>query len=328
MRLLSLGKTSHIHNTGQERRGSTYPNTERGCCRVQFMNNRIFPARRKATAAALLASALLALSAPAMASSLDELSSEMEENKSEQEEAEKSIEEYEAEIAELAEEINSLEEEIDYEYEIMKLRIQAFYENFNGSVVESIISEGTVAGLITDIESSIELVQYDRDKLDEIAAMVQELEEKEEKMLALLDEAYLEREQLEAEYEVLETEYNELLSASGDLDLMAAIIYCEAGGEEYEGQMAVGCVIMNRISSSSYPDTLSGVIYQKGQFSPASSGRLAAVLANDIATASCYKAAEYVLSGNNPYPDWLFFSSASVTPRSDSYTTIGNQNFW
>ena len=56
--------------------------------------------------------------------------------------------------------------------------------------------------------------------------------------------------------------------------LLAAIIYCEAGNQPYEGQIAVGAVIMNRVKSSAYPNTIEGVIYQSGQFGPAATGWL------------------------------------------------------
>lgn len=96
-------------------------------------------------------------------------------------------------------------------------------------------------------------------------------------------------------------------SSSGDLDVMAAIIYCEAGGEPYQGQLAVGSVIMNRINSSGFPDTLLGVLYQKSQFTPVMSGRFAVVLSKRLATDSCYAAAAEVLNGTNVVPDCLYF---------------------
>ena len=81
-----------------------------------------------------------------------------------------------------------------------------------------------------------------------------------------------------------------------DLYLMAAIIDAEAGGEPYEGKIAVGSVVMNRIFSSKFPNTLSGVIYQKNQFEPVSSGRLQMIL-NRGPSASCFEAAREVLNG-------------------------------
>ena len=82
-----------------------------------------------------------------------------------------------------------------------------------------------------------------------------------------------------------------------DRYLLANLIYCEAGGEPYEGQVAVGAVVINRMLSSKYPDTITGVIYQRSQFSPAGSGRLAIALAQNKATSSCYAAADEAMRG-------------------------------
>lgn len=59
-----------------------------------------------------------------------------------------------------------------------------------------------------------------------------------------------------------------------DLRLMASIINCEAGAEGYQGKLAVGIVVMNRVASKSFPNTIKKVIYQKGQFSPVRNGSL------------------------------------------------------
>lgn len=86
-------------------------------------------------------------------------------------------------------------------------------------------------------------------------------------------------------------------SSGSDSAMLAAIIQCEAGGESYEGKLAVGSVVLNRVSSSHFPNTIAGVIYQGGQFSPVASGRFASVLAAG-ANASCRQAAGEVLNGN------------------------------
>lgn len=94
-----------------------------------------------------------------------------------------------------------------------------------------------------------------------------------------------------------ETTQGEAVSAGADdLTLLAAIIECEAGGESYECQLAVGAAVINRVKSSSYPNSISGVIYQKGQFGPASSGKLARKLRGRISS-SCYSAAQEAMSG-------------------------------
>lgn len=95
--------------------------------------------------------------------------------------------------------------------------------------------------------------------------------------------------------------------SDGDRKLLANLIYCEAGAEAYEGQLAVGAVVMNRVLSSCYPDTIVGVIYQKKQFTPASSGRLELALASDKATASCYKAADEAMAGVTNVGNCVYF---------------------
>ena len=62
--------------------------------------------------------------------------------------------------------------------------------------------------------------------------------------------------------------------SKADLRLMASIINCEAGSEPYQGKLAVGIVVMNRVSSKSFPNSIKGVVYQKGQFSPVRNGSL------------------------------------------------------
>ena len=89
-----------------------------------------------------------------------------------------------------------------------------------------------------------------------------------------------------------------------ELRLMASIINCEAGIEPYQGKLAVGIVVMNRVKSSSFPGSIKSVIYQPGQFSPVRNGalrtRLAQYDAGKTKSAqwkSCIKAAKKVLSG-------------------------------
>lgn len=100
---------------------------------------------------------------------------------------------------------------------------------------------------------------------------------------------------------------SEVSFAEGDRRLLANLIYCEAGGESYEGQVAVGSVVMNRVLSSQFPDTVVGVIYQSGQFSPVASGRLDLALAADKATERCYQAADAAMSGVTNVGNCVFF---------------------
>lgn len=89
-----------------------------------------------------------------------------------------------------------------------------------------------------------------------------------------------------------------------DVKYMAAIIFCEAGNQSYAGKMAVGCVVMNRVNSSQFPNTILRVIKQPGQFSPVRQGKFARELRNvergkysSGPRRQCLKAAQEVLEG-------------------------------
>lgn len=110
---------------------------------------------------------------------------------------------------------------------------------------------------------------------------------------------------------------------ASDLAMLAAIVECEAGGESYEGQWAVASVVVNRVKSGSFPNTISGVIYQSGQFSPVASGRFAVVLARG-ANSSCTQAASAALSGSTNV-NFLYFCRASSGVEG---TVIGNHVFY
>jgi peptidoglycan hydrolase CwlO-like protein len=95
--------------------------------------------------------------------------------------------------------------------------------------------------------------------------------------------------------------------AEGDRYLLASLIYCEAGGEPYAGKLGVGSVVINRVLSSVYPNTVTGVIYQARQFTPVASGRFAIALASGSATASCYQAADEAMAGVSNVGNCVYF---------------------
>ena len=98
-------------------------------------------------------------------------------------------------------------------------------------------------------------------------------------------------------------------ASASEQELLAALIFCEAGNQPYEGQVAVGAVVMNRVRSGSFPNTITDVIYQSGQFTPAMTGWLDSVLASDGYTNSAMQAAADALAGSNPIGDCLYFST-------------------
>ncbi len=89
--------------------------------------------------------------------------------------------------------------------------------------------------------------------------------------------------------------------------LLAALIQCEAGGESYEGQVAVGAVVMNRVRSGAYPNSIHGVIYASGQFTPAMSGKVNRVYESGKIKDSCIRAAEEAISGVSNVGDMTHF---------------------
>ena len=115
--------------------------------------------------------------------------------------------------------------------------------------------------------------------------------------------------------------------SSADYDLLARIISAEARGEPYSGQIAVGAVIMNRIEHPSFPDTLSGVIYQKGAFSCLNDGQFYEPISD-----SAYKAASDALNGLDPSGGAIYYYNPSVATSKWIFsrkviTVIGNHRF-
>lgn len=113
--------------------------------------------------------------------------------------------------------------------------------------------------------------------------------------------------------------------ADGELYLLGAIIQCEAEGEPYLGQLAVGSVVLNRVKSSKFPNTITEVVYQKKQFSPVASGRLAYRLQAGV-NDSCMKAAVEVLNGTS-VTNALFFCTTALKPDING-TVIGHHVFY
>ncbi|RHS46724.1 cell wall hydrolase [Blautia sp. AM47-4] len=109
---------------------------------------------------------------------------------------------------------------------------------------------------------------------------------------------------------------------SNDVAMLAALIECEAGGESYTGMVAVGAVVVNRVNSGSFPNSVSGVIYQGGQFTPVATGTFQSVLSRG-ARSDCYAAAQAALSGESPVGGCLYFNSGY-----GSGIQIGYQHFY
>lgn len=116
-------------------------------------------------------------------------------------------------------------------------------------------------------------------------------------------------------------------SNSNDLNLLARVVYSEARGEPYTGQVAVAAVVLNRVKSSSFPNSISGVVYQKGAFDAVADGQI-----NLSPNATAKKAAQDALNGWDPsYGAVYYFNPSTATNKwiwsRPMTTTIGRHRF-
>lgn len=359
---------------------------------------------------------------------LDELNDQLEEVRQSLEDLDARITRKNDQIAATEQELKEMEQKRVERYEAMKVRIRFMYENSDSSLLDSLLGAGSMSELLNRVEYFSQVVEYDRNQLEEYQTLLTGLNEKQSKYEAQKEELVALQEQQTAEQEKLTTlvadaredlkaagvaaseasdalgDLNEQLTAekqnqdilaaqlayeekleaqkaaedrarmeeirrqeeelrrkreeeqkrreeeekrrqeqaengeepdepteddtsqpasTEDLELLACIIQCEAEGEPYVGKLAVGSVVMNRVESSSFPNTIMGVIYQSGQFSPVASGRMAARLAAG-ANSECRQAAQEVLNGNITVP-YLYFRRDNGTI--DGYV-IGHHVFY
>lgn len=112
-----------------------------------------------------------------------------------------------------------------------------------------------------------------------------------------------------------------------DVNLLARLIYGEARGESYTGQVAVGAVVMNRVKSSSFPNTISGVIYQPYAFTAVADGQI-----NLSPDSTAIKAAKQAMNGYDPTYGAIYYYNPSIATSTWIFSrkttiTIGNHVF-
>ncbi len=192
--------------------------------------------------------------------------------------------------------ISEKEKELQEEKETLLVLEQE--ANANSSVVQDTVKEAgaNMKKYMDEIaEKEAQALAYER-----------EIAEAEGDLVALRAK-YKEELALSAQSAQMENrDISDIVFAAGDEDIMAAIIECEAGGESYTGKVAVGAVVMNRVRSPLFPNTVLEVIMAPKQFSPVGSGRFAIVLARG-ANESCYQAARDAMAGASPVGNCLFF---------------------
>lgn len=113
---------------------------------------------------------------------------------------------------------------------------------------------------------------------------------------------------------------------SDEAYLLAALVYCEAGAQSYEGQLGVANVVMNRVRSPYFPNTITEVIYEANQFGPVYNGSLDRALANGP-SASAIQAAQAAIAGENNIGNYLFFNNVAPSDASSVYV-IGPHVFY
>lgn len=133
------------------------------------------------------------------------------------------------------------------------------------------------------------------------------------------------REKKEAEEKAKRTQNRGAVAVEAAEDvLLGALIWCEAGNQSYEGQLAVGAVVMNRVRSGAYPNTVNGVIYASGQFTPAMTGKLARKLESGNIPATCIQAAQEAIAGASNVGGATHFRRAGNREGQ----IIGDHVFW
>jgi spore germination cell wall hydrolase CwlJ-like protein len=168
--------------------------------------------------------------------------------------------------------------------------------------------QSRVSGLISQTSGKISGYQQQiSDTEQEMLAYEQQLEEENNNIAQLQKQLEEEKRLAQLAAQSAWRDVSDISFAESDRYLLANLIYCEAGNQPYAGQVAVGAVVINRVRSAVFPDTVVGVIYQNKQFSPVASGRLALALEENRATAACYKAADEAMAGATTVGDCLFF---------------------
>lgn len=282
--------------------------------------------------------------------------------------------------------ISESEKLIDEQYADMSLRIQFMYENNSMDILNSVLGASNVADVVNRVTYIKDIVSYDRDRMNEIEASIEEckmlkegliteqanleklksdqntrkaelenlmaqasanisahqdqIEQARATMFEVLEQMEAQRDSVEALKEEESRRQEEASikasqEAAGittetipydiedqDMKLMTVIIYCESGNQPYEGQVAVGTVVMNRVESSRFPNSVEAVISSPYQFTPYGMAYYYQALESydrqdGLIPDSCYKAAKAVLYDGVRSGSWLFFRTVNGIVKGD-----------
>ena len=241
--------------------------------------------------------------------------------------------------------INAYDRKKLVEYQNLQEQIAAQKEELESDMTELVAmqddmkkKQANVSSLINTTKANLAQTQED---LADAQSNVADLEDKINQMVEYEKQLEIQKAKEDAarlaaikEQEKEDTSTVVYVPTDSDQYLLGAIIQCEAGGEgedgmkavageSYDGKLAVGSVVINRVKSSYFPNSVSGVIYQSGQFSPVASGRLAYRLEAGV-DGSCLQAAQDVLNGNITVGCLYFRQNNGIIQG----TVIGNHVFY
>lgn len=240
----------------------------------------------------------------------------------------KQLEDYKTareEVSRAVDELALKEQQLEEEEE----RLTALKKDYSSRQDEM---ENLIAQTKDSLDAAGAQIAQDQAQADEIAGKIAQMEASQK----ALEEQYAAEEaarlaEIKQQEQETGTQGSAPITASGsDETLLATLIYCEARGESYDVKLAVASVVSNRVKSSYFPNTISGVIYQARQFSPVGSGIFAYYLANEKNSSygDCVKAAQTIIGGTTTNNFLYFRTNSSAAAAGISGTVMGNMTFY
>ena len=250
-----------------------------------------------------------------------------------------------AEILRTEDSLRAAQEDENKQYEDMKARIKYMYETGDATLLELLFSADNMADFLNKAEFVQNVSDYDREMLDKLTAISDDIAAKEKTLKAQKNalgdlKTRLDKRQKDLEAKAKETSTdlealkvqiqntssNVVMSTDGRIvrgtamkvsaeeeKLLAAIIECEAY-QDYNSLLAVATVIMNRVNDSRFPNTIAEVVYASNQFEPVTLGSLDAVLSRGPSNLSCQVAEDALAGAKLASVADCYFSSMQEPP--------------
>ena len=225
----------------------------------------------------------------------------------------KKVDEYK-QIKEKIEDDKELLESQKAELESLQADKQAKSEEMEKKIEDTNAQIKEYAQNIQDAEAKA--LEYEKKIEEQNAAIYEEYRRMEEESIRAAMQAEsesIEKAKADGTYVETETYTTDYKASTSDVDKLAALIECEAANQPYLGKLAVGAVVVNRIASPKFGNTLTQVVYQPYQFTPVLSGRFEIVLARG-ANEECYRAAREVLIDGHIVGNWIYFRTINGHP--------------